>query len=180
MLCHVVGDVTTHAGFTTTWLVGLPPSGCLVVRPWINCCPKATLKLVCVCVCLCVCVRCLAPSAVTRLTVCSRKSCSSLHGRLAKHVEVSALRERSGEACDNDNVVALLSAWCCVLTFRAFVHAHTSSLAGKVCSLLQLLASSSHVSSPPPPPSRKHSHICIVTSRTSTVNVIATTGMAAK
>lgn len=46
MLSHVVGDVTTHAGFTTTWLEGLPPSGCLVVRLWINSCPTATLKLV--------------------------------------------------------------------------------------------------------------------------------------
>lgn len=148
MLSHVVGDVTTHAGFTTTWLEGLPPSGCLVVRPWINSCPKATLKLV--------------SAAWPQRRFLDSPSVAAravLHSMADWPSTWKCLRwEWSGEACDNNNVVVLLSAWCCVITFWAFVHAHISSLAGKVCSLIQLLASTSHVSAPAKSEAVKYLH----------------------
>jgi len=122
------------------------------------------------------CVYCLAPTAVPRLTVSSRKTCSSLHGRLAKHVEVYALR------------VKRWSVWqwqCCRVTQCVVLCYNVSSVRTRthiipklercvrLSNFLRLLRMS------PPPSSRKHSHICTVTSRTCTVGAIATAGMAA-
>jgi hypothetical protein len=111
------------------------------------------------------CVCCLTLTAVPRLAVCCRKS-SSLYGRLAKHVEVSAPRPRdnvtceSSEACDNNTVVGLECVLLCALPcvmFRVFVHTHTwIALCCKCVFAFSKFLRLRHVSPPTPPPSRKY------------------------
>ena len=69
------------------------------------------------------CVCCLTLTAVARLAVCSRKSCSSLYGRVAEHVEVSALRPRNNVTCEAVKrvTVTLSSDWSACYSVRCVV-----------------------------------------------------------